>query len=158
MASSSQEARARILALAEEVCLPQGLEIVDLVLRRGSRRWTVRLDIDRAGTRGVTLEDCRAISRGLETALEESDPIDDSYVLEVSSPGLDRPIRTADDVRRNTGRMVVVETVDPVEGRRCFTGTLLGLAGDELLIREDEETEVRVPWAGVARAHPHLPF
>jgi ribosome maturation factor RimP len=158
MQSSFRESRSRILDLASEVCLPLGVEVVDVEIRRGAGRWTVRLDIDRPGARGVTLDDCQAVSRALESAMEDNDPIDHSYTLEVSSPGLDRPIRTAEDVRRNTGRAVVVETLEPVDGRRRFKGTLMGLAGDELLIRDDEEREVRVPLAEVASARQDLPF
>ena len=91
--------------------------------------------------------------------MDRLDLVDHAYTLEVSSPGIDRPIRTADDVRRNTGRMVDVELREPIEGRRRLRGVLLGLDGDRLRVREgEEEPEVRVPLDLVVRACQHVPF
>ena len=105
----------------------------------------------------MRLEDCERVSGALEAALDESGVVDDAYVLEVSSPGLDRPIRTDDDIRRNTGRAVVVETREPVDGRRSFRGVLLGADGDALRLRE-EEGETLLPRALIVKAHQEIGF
>lgn len=146
-----------IRRLAQPVVTDLGLEIVDTVFGRRGNRWYLRVDIDRAGTRGVRLEDCERVSGALEAALDESGVVDDAYVLEVSSPGLDRPIRTDDDVRRNTGRAVVVETREPVDGRRSFQGVLLGAEGNALRLRE-ATGEIRVPRSLIVKAHQEIGF
>jgi ribosome maturation factor RimP len=143
--------------LARPVVADLGLEIVDTAFRRRGSRWHLRIDIDRAGARGVGLEDCERVSGALGVALEDSGVLEDAYVLEVSSPGLDRPIRTDDDIRRNTGRAVVVETREPVEGRRSFRGVLLGADRDALRLRE-AEGETRVPRSLVVKAHQEIGF
>jgi ribosome maturation factor RimP len=148
-----------LLALATRLAADEGLEVVDLRLRRAGRRWTLRLDVDRAGVPGVNIDDCQRLSRAIDAVLEERDSIPGSYTLEVSSPGIDRPIRTADDVRRNTGRKVVVEATDPEGVRREFAGTLLGLEDGDLRLEEDTTgSEVRVAVETVTRAHQQLPF
>jgi ribosome maturation factor RimP len=145
--------------LATRLAADAGLEVVELRLLRGGSRWTVRLDIDRPGLPGVNIDDCQRLSRAMDAALEAEDSIPGSYTLEVSSPGIERPIRTPDDVRRNTGRKVVVETTDREGGRREIAGTLLGQEEDVLRI-EDQNTgeEVRVKVDTVTRAHQQLPF
>jgi ribosome maturation factor RimP len=135
-----------------------GCELVELVYRRGGGRWTVRVDIDRPGTPGVGIEDCQRVSRALEEVLDERDLIPGSYNLEVSSPGVDRPIRTADDVRRNAGRAVTVLIRDEAGGERTVEATLQGLENDELVLVEDGGGEVRIPMDRVVLAHQQLPF
>jgi ribosome maturation factor RimP len=146
-----------IRKLASPVVSDLGLEIVDAVFRRHGQRWHLRIDIDRPGSDGVRLEDCERVSGALEAALDESGVVDDSYVMEVSSPGLDRPIRTDDDIRRNTGRSVVVETREPIDGRRSFQGVLLGADGDALRLRE-ARGETRVPRSLIVKAHQEIAF
>ena len=146
-------------ALATRLAAAEGLEVVEMRLRRAGRRWTVRLDIDRPGVPGVNIDDCQRVSRAIDAVLEERDSIPGSYTLEVSSPGIDRPIRTADDIRRNTGRKIVVETIDPEGARREFAGTLLGHEDGSLRLEEDTTgEEVRVAVETVTRAHQQLPF
>jgi ribosome maturation factor RimP len=114
-----------VSARAAEVLEPQGVELVDVEYRREGGRWVLRLFIDRPG--GVTLDDCAKVSRQVGDLLEVSDPIDHAYTLEVSSPGLDRPLKKERDFERYQGRQVKLRTYGPVEGRRNFRGTLRGL-------------------------------
>ncbi len=134
-----------IREIASRIASEMGLELVDVVFRGAGKRWLVRLDIDRAGPVGVGIDDCQRLSIAVGAALEEADLIEHGYTLEVSSPGIDRPIRTADDVRRNTGRRVIAETAVPVHGRRSFRGILLGQEGDNYRLRQEDGTEVRIP-------------
>lgn len=145
--------------LATRLAADAGLEVVELRVLRGGRRWTVRLDIDRPGLPGVNIDDCQRLSRTMDEALDAQDSIPGSYTLEVSSPGIERPIRTPDDVRRNTGRKVVIETTGLDGTRNEIEGTLLGQEGDTLRI-EDQATgeEIRVKVDTVTRAHQQLPF
>lgn len=141
----------RLERLAREIAVNLGVELVELRLRGSTRRRILRLDIDRAGPAGVTLDDCARVSHAVGSALEDDDTIPGSYVLEVSSPGVDRPIRTPEDVRRNTGRRVRVRTVDPVEGPASFRGTLRGLSQETLLLTADTGEELRIAWPQVEK-------
>ena len=148
-----------VRAIGEDVVAGFGLELVKLTLARAKRGWRIRLDIDRAGPVGVGLDDCQRVSHEIGARLEEQDRIPGSYVLEVSSPGADRPIRTPDDVRRNTGRRVEIETREPVDGRRSFRGVLAGQDGPALLLRLDEgDTVVHIPLDRITLARQELGF
>jgi ribosome maturation factor RimP len=116
----------------------------------------IRVDIDRAGPQGVSLDDCKRVSRALEAALDVYEPLGSRYVLEVSSPGLDRPIRTADDLRRNRGRRVEVTTSEPFGGRTGLRGVLLESDGTCLRLREDELGELSLPLGQVAFARQEI--
>jgi len=135
-----------------------GLELVELSLRGSSKKRVLRLDIDRVGPAGIGLEDCRLASRHIGAALEETGLIQNSYVLEVSSPGIDRPIRTDDDIRRNAGRRIQIETVEPIEGRKRFTGVLVGGEADWLELRIDNEEVLKIPRDRIQVARQEVSF
>ena len=130
---------------------------MDLSLRGSSANRVVRVDVDRAGAEGVTIEDCGRVSELLGESIESGDLLPGRHVLEVSSPGIDRPIRTADDIRRNTGRRVVVETREEIEGRRRFRGVLLGVDAGELRIRAIDD-EFRIPLERIELARRDVAF
>jgi ribosome maturation factor RimP len=131
--------------LAGKVCAEVGLELVEFDLRGSGGRRVLRVDVDRAGPRGVDLEDCKKVSEALGEALDQGDPITGRYRLEVSSPGIDRPIRSADDIRRNTGRRVVVTTSEPVDGQSTIRGTLVGSREGALLLSVEGNGEASIP-------------
>ncbi|MCP3978052.1 MAG: ribosome maturation factor RimP [bacterium] len=144
--------------LTRDVVAQVGLELVEIRLRGSSRRRTLRVDIDRAGPAGINLDDCQRASHAIGEALEESDLIPGSYVLEVSSPGADRPIQSAEDIRRNTGRKILVETDDPEAGRKTYRGVLLGSADGGLSIRDSENQEVHLPLETIQIVHQDVGF
>jgi len=144
--------------LAAKVVSDAGLELVELSLRGSSKKRVLRLDIDRAGPGGVGLEDCQHVSKHVGAALEETDLIQSTYVLEVSSPGIDRPIRTDDDIRRNAGRRVRIETTEPIEGRRMFAGVLVGGEADWLELRIDDEEVLKIPRDRIQMARQEASF
>ena len=118
------EAVERIRAVADRVVQSHGLELFDVQLRRESSGWVVRVFIDKPGPSGtpedsVGVEDCAVVSREISTILDVEDPLDRAYTLEVSSPGLDRPLRDARDFERFTGRAAkVVVDASRSTGRR----------------------------------------
>lgn len=134
MPKAEDDVRSATERLAAEVARRHGLEAVEVRFHRHGSRGYLRVDIDRPGATGVSLDDCEIVSRDLEVLLDEADVVPGPYDLQVSSPGLDRPIRTDDDIRRNTGRFVLVETSQPVAGRRRFRGILRGLEGGALRV------------------------
>jgi ribosome maturation factor RimP len=142
-------------------CLVTGrldLEMVELSVSGSSKRRLIRVDIDRAGPTGVNVEDCRTMSFALDQELEQEGLLPGDFVLEVSSPGLDRPIRSADDVRRNIGRRVRIETLEPVNGSREWIGILLD--GDEKRIRIQEPSgeAIEIDASNITKAQQDLEF
>lgn len=142
--------------LAAEAARSVGVEVVDLVVRNQGPYSVIRIDIDRAGPRGVTIEDCEAMSRAFDALLEAHGELRERHELQVSSPGVDRPIRTDDDIRRNTGRMVAVEISEPLEGARVLRGTLGGLHEGSLRLVTREGREVFVPRSTVILARQEI--
>lgn len=142
-----------IRKVASRLASAMGLEVVEVVLHGAGRRSHLRIDIDRAGPERVGIDECRRLSEALGAEFDEADLIGHSYTLEVSSPGLDRPIRTADDVRRNTGRWVVAHTRVAVAGRRSFRGVLLGQEDGNFRLREENGLEIEIPLEEILEAH-----
>jgi ribosome maturation factor RimP len=98
------------------------------------------------------------VSKHLGEALEDNDMIQNSYVLEVSSPGIDRPIRTDDDIRRNAGRRIRIETTEPIEGRNVFAGVLVGAEADWLELRIDDQEVLKIPRNHIQMARQEASF
>jgi ribosome maturation factor RimP len=154
---AKDEIQIRLETMAAQAASTRGVELVEVVYRRQGRHSVLRVDIDRPGTAGVTLEDCEAVSHALDALLEADDPFGEvPYDLQVSSPGLDRPIRTPDDVRRNTGRRVTVNARVPIEGKRSFKGVLTGGDAAGFRVHRDDGVEVGVPFEAVELAHQDL--
>jgi ribosome maturation factor RimP len=123
---------AKLLELAEPVATDAGLDLVDVQYRREQAGWVVRVFIDRimnpalgAPPPAISFEDCERISRELGALFDVHDPVPQAYSLEVSSPGLDRPLRTPDHFRRFRGSVMKATLVEGVEGRRNFKGTIV---------------------------------
>jgi ribosome maturation factor RimP len=158
----------RIRALAERVARSRGLEIFDVQFRRESIGWVLRVAIDRPlpaggpdGARpdvGISVADCQHVSDDISAILDVEDAIDHAYTLEVTSPGLDRPLRHLDDFRRFTGSLAKVVVSEPVDGQSHFEGRLEGVDGDVVLIRLGRTRLVRVPVSLVSRARLEVEF
>jgi ribosome maturation factor RimP len=142
---SAERIAEEVRRVAAGVASSLGLEVVEVVFRRQGKHSLLRVDIDRAGMPGVSLEDCERASREIEREVDAAGLIQDTYDLQVSSPGTDRPILTDDDIRRNSGRPVVVETSESLGGIRVFRGILRGTEGDRLRIADESGEEARIP-------------
>lgn len=145
----------RLCELIEPSVAGLGCELVGVELvSSGGPHPVMRVFIDREA--GVTVEDCESVSRQVGALLDVEDPISDSYVLEVSSPGLDRPLLAAEHFTRFAGRLVRLRTTEPLQGRRKWTGRLVGCRGDSIVVREteaEEERERLIPLALVGKAN-----
>lgn len=127
-----------------------GYDLVRVVVS-GRHRPTIQIMAERRDGQGMTVEDCETISRALSAKLDVEDPIPDSYTLEVSSPGIDRPLVRARDYTRFIGHLAKVELKAPIAGQRRFSGKILG--ADEANVRLAAATgEVALPLAEIARA------
>lgn len=127
-----------------------GYDLVRAILQGGKNR-TLQVMAERKDRRQMTVDDCATISRDLSAILDVEDPIEGAYNLEVSSPGIDRPLVRLDDFERFSGFEAKVETVLPKEGRRRHKGTLAGILGEDVILRSDG-TETKIPIAEIARA------
>ena len=127
-----------------------GYEMVR-VLITGTRNPTLQIMAERHDGVGMTVEDCAEISRAISAVLEVEDPIDDAYSLEVSSPGIDRPLVQLKDFERFAGFDVRVEMKAPHDGRRRFKGRLHGVAETTVIVEEDGK-QFELPFASIQRA------
>jgi ribosome maturation factor RimP len=158
------DALSQIRATAERVVGAHGLELFDVQLTRESVGWVVRVTIDRPGPaatpeESVCVEDCSLVSRELSTILDVEDPLDRAYTLEVTSPGLDRPLRHEADYRRFAGRLAKLVLEQPVDGQTFFNGRIQGVEGGEVvLLVGKKERAHRIPIDGIKRANLDVEF
>ena len=159
MAPKPEELQDTLATLIDPICRANGVELVDVRYQRERGGAVIRVIIDRErwdreeGS-GVSLDDCTAVSRDASTLLDvhEHELPSGAYRLEVSSPGLERPLVKLSDFQRFSGREVSVRTRTPIERRRRFRGTLLGVRDREIEIDQDGQA-VRIPHADIAQAN-----
>jgi len=140
----------RVHAMILPIVLNEGMEVVDIEYRRESGGWVLRVILDKEG--GVTLDDCTRVSQEAGRSLDVEDIIPTSYTLEVSSPGLTRPLKTERDFMKYLHRLVKVKTVDPIENRRQFKGRLLKVSENGVEIQVEGRI-FQIPLANVAKAN-----
>ncbi|MBI3014106.1 MAG: ribosome maturation factor RimP [Candidatus Tectomicrobia bacterium] len=140
----------RVEHLTRSAIESQGLELLDVEYKRERGRWILRLFIDKEG--GVGLDDCEAMSCLAGELIEMENVIPHHYILEVSSPGLDRPLRRPQDFSRSCGKLVRVTTGIPVEGRRKFLGRLLKFENNQIVLESQDGHLVELPYESVTRA------
>jgi ribosome maturation factor RimP len=146
--------RDKIIELIEPAINSEGMEIVDVECLRMKTRWLVRLYIDKDS--GVTIDDCANVSREVGDLLDVYDTPPGPYTLEVSSPGLDRPLARDKDFIRFRGSKIRVRLTDKIEGSRNFRGTLedfLEEGGEKIIVLAVDGKKYRIPKASVAKAH-----
>jgi ribosome maturation factor RimP len=147
--AASRATEERVRSLAEPILARHGAELVELIVRRG-RTQLVRIVADRPG--GIDLETCAQVSDDLSRLLDAEDPIAGRYTLEVTSPGLNRPLKRPDDFRRNLGRRVRI-----VLARAQHEGEVIQVRDDSVTLATDRG-EVSIPLADVANAKVLLPW
>jgi ribosome maturation factor RimP len=150
--------------VATRVAASYGLDIFDVDLRREHGRQILRVVLDRPGPNAtaeesVSLEDCARVSEELSAIFDVEDAVPaDRYTLEVSSPGLDRPLRQPDDYLRFAGRRAKIVLSEPLARQTAFAGYLRGLDGDEVLFESEGGKPVRLPYKLIARARLDVEF
>jgi ribosome maturation factor RimP len=172
----SQPAPDRLRAAAARIAASYGLVLFDLHFRRESIGWVLRVVLDREpsadataraaaaaeGEDGVSIDDCRRVSEDLSALIDVEPELtaelgDRQYTLEVSSPGLDRPLRHEADYRRFTGRLAKIVTREPIARQTAFAGRLSGVDDGAVLLVEGRRTH-RIPLAAIARARLDVEF
>lgn len=155
MAKGKRElVRERVIALVEPVLRGEGYELVEVEFTGAARNSLLRIYVDKPG--GITVDDCASVSHVVGPLLDVDDPIETAYDLEVSSPGLDRPLRRPEDYQKYAGRKVKVKTFGPLAGatdnRKVFPGVLKGFEDGHVKVDVDG-TEFRIPHDAVAKAN-----
>jgi ribosome maturation factor RimP len=140
----------RVRGMVDPILFDEGMELVDMEYRRESKGWVLRLILDKEG--GVTLDDCTRVSQEVGRNLDVEDFIQTPYTLEVSSPGLTRPLKTEKDFMKYCNHLIKVKTVDPIENRRQFKGKLLSVSGGRIEIK-GEGGVFQISLSNVAKAN-----
>ncbi|MFN2364711.1 MAG: ribosome maturation factor RimP [Halarsenatibacteraceae bacterium] len=144
--------------LVKNIIVNDNLEIVSVEYLKEGSNWVLRVYLeDREGK--LSIEDCTRISRDLSNMLDEEDFIDNSYILEVSSPGVERPLRNEEDYNRFKGKKVFIKTYAPLNGQKEFNGTLKGLVDNSVkIISNDTEEIIEIPYKSIANARLSIEF
>jgi ribosome maturation factor RimP len=153
----------QVQTVATRVAADYGLEIFDVQFRREGAGMVLRVLIDRPGPAAtaadsVSVEDCANVSRELSAILDVEDLVPSAYTLEVSSPGLDRPLRRAEDYRRFAGRRAKLVMREAIDGQKYFKGTLGGMEENNVLIDAEDGRRHRVPVGVITRANLEVDF
>ncbi len=149
--------------MATRIAGSYGLDIFDVVMKREGGQLVLRVIVDRPGPaskpeESVSIEDCARVAEELGTLLDVDDVVPGEYPFEVSSPGLDRPLRQADDYRRFAGRWAKIVTSEPVGRQTAFSGRLKGVEGDDVLFESEGKKLVKLPLGLIKRARLDLEF
>jgi ribosome maturation factor RimP len=154
-----QTVEERAMALLDPIVAGEGLELVDLEFLREREGWILRLFIDKPGGR-VGLEDCTQVSRAVDPALDVEDLVPHEYSLEVSSPGVDRPLKKPAHFERVKGQKVKVKTFGPLGDppRKNFTGTLTEVAGDSISVEVEGAGTFHILFKDIAKANLEFEF
>ncbi len=146
----------RVKQIAEPMLRSLGLELVEVEYAGSQRSGTLRVFIDKE--KGVTLDDCEKVSRYLSQALDVEDPIPHHYTFEVSSPGLDRPLRKREDFVRSVGKKVKVKTAAPIDNQKVFTGRFVRFEEEKVVLHLEGEKEIIIPFDQIAQARLEVEF
>jgi len=150
----------KVVDIVRELALPiiegNGFELIDIEFKKEGAERYLRIFIDKPG--GITIDDCELVSKTLSDKLDEADPIPDAYILEVSSPGIDRPLKTQRDFERNIGNRIEVKLYKAFLGRKVYRGVLLNFDGQVIEINDDEKGCVTFAVSDVALVRPLIEF
>ena len=153
----------RVRGAADRVAGGYGLEVFDIQFRRETSGMVLRVQIDRRGPsaraeESVSVDDCAKVSRDLSAILDVEDIVPTAYTLEVSSPGLDRPLRSLDDYGRFAGRRAKLVLKTPIDGQGFVRGRLTGVDGTDVLVEADGGRARRIAYGAINRANLEIEF
>lgn len=142
--------------LVEPITNEFNFELVDVEFVKEGSSWFLRIYIDKVG--GISIDDCQLVSEKLSDKLDEADPIKQQYYLEVSSPGLDRPIKTQKDFEKYSGSLVELKLYKPIDGVKKFEGYLVGLIDNNIIIKDEKEGKYEFPKESVVTVKRVIKF
>ena len=145
----------KVKEIAERYALQRGLEIMDIIYRREQQGMTLRVLADTP--EGITIKECEELNNFLSAELDKEDFIEGHYTLEVSSPGLDRPLKTDRDFERMLSKRLEVMTYEPIDGKKARDGNLIGMDKENIVVESDGISTV-IPRNKIALARFKLEF
>lgn len=145
----------KVREITEPLVTELGLELVDVEYVKEGTHWYLRIYIDKDG--GVDIDDCSAVSHKVSEVLDRENLIPQAYMLEVSSPGIERPLRKKEDYDKYRGELVSVYSTESIQGYKRFTGNLKGLIDNNVVLEFDGQ-EIAIPYDLVERAHITFEF
>jgi ribosome maturation factor RimP len=161
----------RIRPIAERVARSYGLDVFEVQFRRETHGWVLRVILDRpmrvdaagavlveAPDDGIGIDECRRVSEDLSAVLDVEDPVEQQYTLEVSSPGLDRPLRGLNDYRRFVGRLAKIVVREAVDGQMHFEGTIAGVDDEDVVLTVGRGKQKRIPFRQISRGRLDVDF
>lgn len=141
-----------MLELLDNPLAEAGYELIDVEYRKEGKEWVLRVFIGHSD--GIQIEDCVKVNGIIETVLDKTDPIPQQYVLEVSSPGIFRPLTKPEHFTRFTGEIIKARLFEPIEGRKNFKGRLQSTTTEGIHIEvSDEKKEIFIPYKAIAKAN-----
>lgn len=153
----------KVVKTTEELVLPileqKNLELVDIEYVKEGKNWFLRVYIDKDG--GVDITECGEVSEQLSERLDEADPISEAYFLEVSSPGVERPLKTKRDIANSINQYVHVKLYEPINGEKTYEGELINYSDDVLTVEYRVKTRkktVEIPFDKIAKARLAVKF
>ena len=152
---STPKIKTTVEEMIEPYLTEQGFELVDVEYVKEGGSYFLRIYVDKEG--GIDIDDCGQISEYMSQKLDENDPIEEAYFLEVSSPGAERPLKKAEEVLKAVGKDVFVTTYEPINGSKEFEGKLLSFENGELVIAFGKK-QAAVPYDKVASARLAIIF
>jgi len=144
-----------VIDIIGPVLRDENLDLVDVEFKKEGRSWYLRVYIDKE--QGLTVEDCQKVSHQIADLIEIEDVVSRQYILEVSSPGLDRPLKSEKDFLRNKNRRVQVTAFAPVRGRKNFRGVIKTIR-DQSLVLDEEGVDLEIPLEKIAKAKLVIDF
>lgn len=151
-----EDIKEKISDLADSLAMEYGIQVVDIELAGSKRKPLLRVFIDKKG--GVTLDDCEKFSRALSASLDVEDPIKFSYILEVSSPGLDRPLKGVRDFETNVGKLARVITKESIDRQNFFMGRIIAVKDNNIKLLIGEKVEMDIPFEQISKARLEIEF
>lgn len=152
--------RKKVEEIVEELVLPitskHQFELVDIEFKKEGSNWYLRVYIDKP--EGIALNDCELVSEGLSDILDQVDPIEQSYILEVSSPGIDRPLKRSEDFERFKDHKIEIKLYAPYKGKKKYIGNLKGLINDNIHIEGNDGERIEIPLKSTASVRLHVEF
>jgi len=145
-----EEIKNKITEIITPVINAIGIELYDIEFSKMKSKGLLRVFIEKQG--GVTIDDCERVSREIEAVLDVEDPIPFSYIIEVSSPGLDRPLKELNDFKRYSGKTARVVTHEPIDKQTFFIGKIMDVGDNEISFLLPKDKKVIIPFKNISKA------
>ena len=144
-----------VYELAKPIIDRKNFELVEVEYKKEGADWYLRVYIDKED--GITIDDCQSVSQELSDLIDQADPIEQSYIFEVSSPGIDRPLKTDRDYEKNNGKLVEVKLFTQLNGKKAYEGILKGHTAEKVEIEADGK-DMHIEKSSIALIRPVIKF